>query len=59
LAERIIAEARQTGYRHMRLDTVEPVMRDAIEIYRKLGFRVIPPYCQNPIAGATYMELNL
>ena len=59
LAERIITKARQIGYRHMRLDTVEPVMKDAIEIYRKLGFRVIPPYCQNPIAGATYMELNL
>jgi ribosomal protein S18 acetylase RimI-like enzyme len=59
LAERIITEARQIGYRHMRLDTVEPLMKDAIEIYRKLGFREVAPYCQNPIAGATYMELNL
>src|SRR6202051_4518749 len=30
LAERIIAEARQVGYLRMRLDTVEPVMKDAV-----------------------------
>ncbi|MGA2377459.1 MAG: GNAT family N-acetyltransferase [Candidatus Sulfotelmatobacter sp.] len=59
LAERIIAEARQIGYRRMRLDTVEPVMKDAVAIYRKLGFKEIAPYCPNPIAGALYMELEL
>ncbi len=59
LAERIIAEARQAGYRRMRLDTVEPVMQDAVGLYRKLGFREIAPYCANPIAGALYMELEL
>jgi putative acetyltransferase len=59
LAGRIIAEARQIGYRHMRLDTVEPVMKDAVAIYRTLGFREIAPYCSNPIAGALYMELEL
>lgn len=59
LADRIIAEARQIGYNRMRLDTVEPVMRDAVVMYRRLGFREIPPYCANPIAGALYMELEL
>jgi putative acetyltransferase len=59
LAERIIAEARQIGYRRMRLDTVEPVMKDAVVLYRKLGFQEIAPYCSNPIAGALYMELEL
>ena len=59
LAERIIAEARQVGYQRMRLDTVEPVMKDAVEMYRKLGFKEIPPYRANPIAGAMYMELSL
>jgi ribosomal protein S18 acetylase RimI-like enzyme len=59
LAERIIAEARQIGYQRMRLDTVEPVMKDAVAMYRKLGFREIPPYRPNPIAGALYMELEL
>jgi putative acetyltransferase len=59
LAERIIAEARQIGYQRMRLDTVEPVMKDAVAMYRKLGFKEIAPYRQNPIAGAMYMELAL
>ena len=59
LAERIIAEARQIGYQRMRLDTVEPVMKDAVAMYRRLGFREIAPYCTNPLAGALYMELGL
>jgi GNAT superfamily N-acetyltransferase len=59
LAEHLIAEARQIGYNRMRLDTVEPVMREAVAMYRRLGFREIQPYCKNPIAGALYMELNL
>lgn len=59
MAEKIIAEARNIGYRRMRLDTIEPLMKDAVEMYRKLGFREIAPYRPNPIAGAMYMELQL
>jgi ribosomal protein S18 acetylase RimI-like enzyme len=59
LAERVIAEAREIGYRRMRLDTVEPMMQAAVAMYRRLGFYEIPPYRQNPIAGALYMELAL
>ena len=59
LADFIIAEGRQIGYRRMRLDTVEPVMKDAVAMYRRIGFREIAPYCANPIAGALYMELLL
>jgi putative acetyltransferase len=59
LADRIIAEARQIGYRRMRLDTVEPVMKDAVAMYRKIGFKEIPPYRENPMPGTLYMELGL
>ena len=59
LANGIIAEARKIGYQRMRLDTVEPVMKDAVIMYRRLGFQRIAPYCVNPIAGALYMELPL
>jgi putative acetyltransferase len=59
LAERIIAEGRQIGYKRMRLDTVEPVMKDAVAMYRRIGFQEIAPYCANPMAGALYMELEL
>jgi ribosomal protein S18 acetylase RimI-like enzyme len=59
LAEAVIAEARAIGYRKMRLDTVEPVMPNAVAMYRRLGFVEIDPYRANPIAGALYMELVL
>jgi putative acetyltransferase len=59
IAEKIIAEARSIGYQRMRLDTIGPLMKDAVEMYRKLGFREIAPYRPNPIAGAMYMELQL
>ena len=59
LAERVVADAKEIGYKRLRLDTVEPVMRGAVAMYRKLGFREIAPYRSNPIEGALYMELEL
>jgi putative acetyltransferase len=59
LADRIIAEARHIGYKRIRLDTVEPAMKGAVAMYRRIGFVEIAPYCANPIAGALYMELQL
>jgi putative acetyltransferase len=59
IAEKIITDARSIGYRRMRLDTIEPLMKDAVEMYRKLGFREIAAYRPNPIVGAMYMELQL
>jgi putative acetyltransferase len=59
LAEIIISEARGIGYQRLRLDTVEPVMKDAVALYRMLGFREVAPYRANPIEGALYMELVL
>jgi putative acetyltransferase len=59
LAQTVIAEAQRIGYRRMRLDTVEPVMKDAVGLYRQLGFKDIAPYRTNPIVGAMYMELEL
>jgi putative acetyltransferase len=59
LAERVIAEAGQIGYQKLRLDTVEPMMRAAVAMYRALGFREITPYRASPIEGALYMELQL
>ena len=58
LAERIILEAKRMGYRAMRLDTV-PDMKQAIRLYKELGFKQIPPYCYNPIPGALFFELEL
>ncbi|MBV9574178.1 MAG: GNAT family N-acetyltransferase [Acidobacteriales bacterium] len=59
LVDQIIRDARNMGYKRMRLDTVEPVMKDAVAMYRRLDFREIPAYRPNPIAGTLYMELKL
>ncbi len=59
LVERLIAEARAAGYERMRLDTVESAMKDAVALYRRIGFREIAPYSAIPIESALWMELRL
>jgi GNAT superfamily N-acetyltransferase len=56
LADAAIREASEAKYRLMRLDTIEPLMSQAVMMYRTLGFREIAPYRPNPIPGALYME---
>lgn len=58
LAEKVIEEARKTGYSEMLLDTL-PSMTAAQSLYRSLGFREIGPYCFNPVEGTRYMKLDL
>jgi GNAT superfamily N-acetyltransferase len=58
LVERVIAEARAIGYRRMCLDTL-PSMGRAQALYEELGFRDIPAYRHNPIAGTRFLGLDL
>ena len=59
LTDAALSDARNLGYRSVRLDTIPSLMRPAIALYRELGFREIPPYRDNPIPGALYLELRL
>lgn len=59
LVNRLLDEARSLGYQSMRLDSYAPVMQAAVALYRKLGFREIPPEPLEPTDGLVYMELPL
>jgi GNAT superfamily N-acetyltransferase len=59
LAEAIIAAARQIGYQRMCLDTIPARMPAAQHLYAALGFREIPAYYHNPLAGVVMLELEL
>jgi ribosomal protein S18 acetylase RimI-like enzyme len=59
LLNAVLAEARAIGYQRIRLDTVEPIMQDAVRMYRAYGFFEIAPYRENPIPGALYMERTI
>lgn len=58
LAQRAIAWARGARYDRILLDTL-PSMTDAQHMYERLGFRDVPAYRFNPIAGTRYMERSL
>jgi len=57
LTEAVIAEAARLGYAELRLDTL-PSMREAIALYRKLGFVPIAPYYAAR-EGTLFMALSL
>lgn len=57
LIEQIIADAKQIGYQHMRLDTF-PFMDSAIQMYRQYGFYEIERYNDNPASTAVFMQLD-
>ncbi len=58
LVEKILSDAKETGYHMMRLDTLQR-METARALYKKLGFAVIPAYYNNPMDEVVYMELKL
>jgi ribosomal protein S18 acetylase RimI-like enzyme len=59
LIERLIKEAKETGYKKMRLDTLPDKMPRAVKLYESYGFRQIEPYYDNPYRETLFMELNL
>jgi ribosomal protein S18 acetylase RimI-like enzyme len=58
LTVQAVNDARKIGYTRMRLDTL-PSMGRALDLYSDLGFKPIPPYTQNPVEGALFLELRL
>lgn len=59
LIEKLIADAKEIGYKSMRLDTYPPKMAKAVKLYESHGFVPIPPYYDNPHTDVLFMELAL
>lgn len=58
LAEKIISDAKEIGYKQVFLDTLD-TMKSAIKLYHSLGFKNTQSYCYNPLGGAIFMSLDL
>lgn len=58
LARLVVAAAKEQRYGSVFLDTL-PSMREAIALYRSLGFHDRGPYSPEPTPGALYFELSL
>ncbi len=58
LVEEIIALAKKDGYQEMVLDTIKP-LTNAINLYKKMRFKEIEPYYNNPLPDVIYMKLSL
>ena len=59
LIEKLIEDAREIGYKKMRLDTYPPKMGKAVSLYESHGFCPIETYYHNPHDGVLFMELAL
>ncbi|RIX40977.1 MAG: GNAT family N-acetyltransferase [Rhodocyclales bacterium GT-UBC] len=58
LIHRLIAQARQLGFRRLILDAV-PQTTVAQVLYERLGFTEIAPYYPNPVTGTRFFSLPL
>ncbi|MBR3836306.1 MAG: GNAT family N-acetyltransferase [Clostridia bacterium] len=58
LVERLIADAREIGYRYMLLDTL-PFLQTAIRMYKNMGFYEIEKYNNSPMDTTIYMKFDL
>jgi carbonic anhydrase len=58
LLKQLVREARAAGHREMYGDTL-PSMREALQMYKRFGFSVVPPYSENPTPGAIFLKLPL
>ena len=56
LIERLTKEAKEIGYRKMRLDTLPEKMPRAVALYKEFGFQPIAAYYDNPHRETLFME---
>ncbi|MBX9734919.1 MAG: GNAT family N-acetyltransferase [Chitinophagaceae bacterium] len=55
LVDALLTDARNLGYKKMKLDTLDR-LQPAIQLYLRKGFVVTTAYYPNPLPGVVYME---
>lgn len=58
MIQKIMADAKDAGYRWLRLDTL-PGLKTALALYRRMGFYEIPAYYDCPVPDTVFMEIAL
>ncbi len=58
LSETLMKAAKENGFKTMKLDTLER-MKEAVALYKSMGFAVSAPYRNNPMPDVIYMEIKL
>ncbi|MEJ6735706.1 MAG: GNAT family N-acetyltransferase [Flavobacteriales bacterium] len=58
LCEKLLLISKDLGYSKMRLDTL-PTLKNAVQLYKDLGFYEISKYYKNPDKRVAYMEIEL
>ena len=57
LAERVVSDAKEIGYRVLLLDTL-PSLKAALKLYESMGFLPVPPHHESPVPSI-FMGLEL
>ena len=58
LVQRIICDAKETGYKQMFLDTL-PFLQSALQLYKSCGFCETERYNDSPVDSSIFMKLEL
>lgn len=58
LVKKVIEDARLMGYKKIYLDTLF-TLKNAVHLYRNLGFYEIPAYYNNPLRNVLYFSIDL
>ncbi|MEO8512848.1 MAG: GNAT family N-acetyltransferase [Ignavibacteria bacterium] len=59
LVSKVIQDAKDIGYKKMKLDTIKEKMPNAVDMYERYGFVKIERYYDNPNPHTLFMELDL
>ena len=58
LMETLHSVSKAEGYKHLFLDTLER-LNQAVNLYKSIGYKPAPAYCENPMHDVVYLMFDL